>query len=162
MISDTKSMSLHIYVSVSFSCTLSVFVLVMLVLNTLVIDINAAVTLKKEELPEFFKSSYILKQPGYVQPVDQTTATVSSKKNQYAHGFNPMWNIFRLHHVRYKFLFSRKSFFTFSFIAVIITICHIVFQNYMHFNAMFCFVLFLIPSTLVFERCAFEEGEMVL
>ena len=71
-----------------------------LVFNALVIDINAATALKREELPEFFKSTYILKQPGYVQPVDQTTASVSSKKNQYAHGFNPMWNIFKLHHVR--------------------------------------------------------------
>ena len=81
------------------SPVLLVFLLVVLVFIFQISDTNAGVTLKREELPAFFKSTYILKQPGYVQPVDQTTASVSSKKPQYAHGFNPMWNIYRLHHV---------------------------------------------------------------
>ncbi len=98
MFLNVKSMFPCAYdVSLPSLSALPVFLLVIFVFNALVTDINAASPLKREELPDFFKSTYILKQPGYVQPVDQTTA--STKKPQYAHGFNPTWNIYRLHHV---------------------------------------------------------------
>ena len=95
-------MSTYTYLFASSSPILVAFLLSSMMLNFVIKEADAVTAIKREELPEFFKSTYIMKQPGYIQPVDQSTATVAPKKQQYAHGFNPAWNIFRLHHVSEK------------------------------------------------------------